>query len=1399
MESSGRVSRNLGLLLAACALILIPGGFGAGLGSAEARKSIVVELSDAPPVVVAAEQARKAGKSFDRAAQERAVNGSQHAFLVRLRREGIDYRVTEHQLMVAGALRVKQNRFSHLINAIGLDVPAGAVEKIKALPGVRHVSPDEPMKPHLAESVPYLRASNGPGNKTIFTQGGGPLTRFDGSGQVIAIFDSGIDSTHPMFDTRYSDADYLMRTGDLSPVRTPGQPYVEGVHHPKVVYFFPFTATANQDDGGHGTACASHSAGVKVKGPGLDRIPGNADDVVVEGVAPGALLMNYKVCEGVLTCVGTTLLVDALEDALSPTDPLGFPKPVATIINMSFGGSGDPDDASATAASNAALAGAVIVASAGNSGPGEHTLGSPSAGRRVISVAASLDPGETTNEVDVLVPSPLRYTMPLLGSTGAQNDTGRPVATQDRFMKAVIMGGSPQVPYPLGQHYVYGGFADTPDQIPLEANGRIVLVARGSTVTAADQGTGLFANKAAEASAKGAVAVLVFNNVEGELEAAGAYASAIPIFGLSQANGEYLRDALGFASPTFDKDNSATWGVLSNYPVRIDPPDPLTFTPGTTGFSSRGPVETFRYVKPDVTAPGQNIYGATVAVGGVRPTDQASMYDPSRFINASGTSFSGPHVTGSAALTREALLAVRGQAPIAAAALRSGSAAAQQQAQNALVPQSLVRAALTNTATNLRDRDNVTPLPDGDSRNFIHEIGSGLVHVAAAADARVAMGTNDSNGPGGPDDPADPDFLPTHSFGQNLTIGTNVAAQTSAITVTLQNLTGSTAAGTYTLSLLDGGALRGDVTRPISGTGGFGVALTASSVTLGTAAGSRATFDVRVTVDGRPAPLGLAVAGIDATGHSATEFLWWVVAHGSNGQTVRMPFFYRASSEVLVTQAAPFQNAIADDATPDQVGGVDHDGSFGLSWTFPDPPAEQPCGYQVEEAAAPLTSIFSDDGSEPLLAGANSKWSGDPEWISSLHPDTMSTAYQVLYHENENVSLAMAAPLALPAGTKAQLVFDTHQDLEDGFDFGFVEVSVDGSAYLPLARYTGLFTGQRILDISAFAGKSIKIRFRVQSDLLISFPAYLGWFLDNIAVQTADWSTIGTTDASTLDFAVTGRASGDYLYRITGLFGTNCSSPGHYSNIREIQVERDGGPTPIEPAASFTATPNPAQPGQTVTFDASGSADQDSVGCDPATDSRHCIVSYFWSFGDATTQTTTTPTTTHAYAAAGSYRVALTVTDNDDQSASAERIVEVADAPETRELKATGGGWIAISGEKGHFGFEAEKTGTSAPTGHLTYEDKAGDIKVLSESISSLAVNGNRAIFTGTCSVDKVSGFTFTVEVVDNGEPGSTDTFRIRLSNGYEKSGTLGGGNIQVHAVAITQTQREAQARSSGR
>ncbi|MGH9971786.1 MAG: S8 family serine peptidase [Pyrinomonadaceae bacterium] len=1346
--------------------------------SAVHRASIIVELADLPPSVVAADQARQQRRSFDQVAHERAIQGYQEAFLAKLRHKGIDFTVTETPLHLAGVRTGKPNRFSYLINAVGLEVPDSAVEAIKAMPGVRHVTINEPVRPHLDNSVEYVRANDGPGNKTIFTQAGVGPTRFDGTGQVIAILDTDIEHTHPAFDTRFDDANFQSRTGDVRPVRLAGQPYQEGTNHPKVVYFLPMTATTNEDDVGHGTHGAADSAGLKVKGPGLDRIPGNADDQIIEGVAPGALLMNYKICETIFTCVGTVNIVTALEDAVSPTDPAGNPKPVATVINMSFGGGGSPNDASAVAASNAALAGAVPVASAGNSGPDENTVGSPSAGRRVISVAATNDPGAVTNELDVLVPDALRYTLAGM-STGAQNDSGQPVAPQDQFMKAIIMGGAPDVTFPLGQHYVYVGFADTPDQVPAAVNGRIALASRGSTVDAGAGGTGLFGHKAAEAAAKGAVALLVFNNVDGELEAATTQAATIPVYGISKANGEYLRDALGFQSPLFNKDDPSTWGTISDFPLRINPPNPSTFSPDTTGFSSRGPVNNFQYLKPDVTAPGQNIYAATIPAGGVS-TGGGTMSDPSRFISVSGTSFSGPHVAGSAALVRQALLQAQGQSPVSALDLRSGAGALTQQGQNAVVPQSIVRAALTNTATNLREADGETAVSDSDDRTFIHEIGSGLIHVIGAVDARAAMGTNDANGSSGPDNANDPDFLPTHSFGENQVIGTGVAAQSNSITVTLQNISGLSGGGTYSLSLLDGGALRGDVTRPITGTTGFLVQLSSNSAVLGGVNGNHATFSVNVTVDGTGS--GLQIAGADDTGALATEFLWWVVASGSNGEVLRMPFYYRAVSVATVFREAPFQNEIQDDASPDQVNGVDADGNYRLSWTFPGAPAEQPCGFQVEEATT-FTPLFNDDGSELLVLGANSKWTDDSlQWISSVHPGTGSTGYSVVYTDELDIRLTQNNPVAIAAGTKAQLVFDSFEDIEAGFDFAFVDVKGDAGFFVPMAQYSGAFSGQRVIDLSGFSGQSVTVRFRFTSDQLISTPAFLGWFIDNIRIETANWNTIGTVNASTLIFDVTNRTSGTYFYRIAGLFGT-CpgGSVGPYSNIRQITVNREGGAEPVAPTANFTAMPNPAEVNQTVNFDGSASTDNDTVGCDPGTNPNKCIVSYFWSFGDGATQTTTGPTTSHSYNAPGTYRATLTVTDNDGQTASAEQLIEVTDGgPKPGEQKVTGGGWIPISSDKGNFGFNAKKKGMST-SGHLNYDDKAGQMKIQTTSVNSLSITGNRATFSGPCTVNKASGFTCTVDVIDNGEPGSSDFFRIRVSNGYDRGATLGGGNIKIH------------------
>jgi hypothetical protein len=60
-----------------------------------------------------------------------------------------------------------------------------------------------------------------------------------------------------------------------------------------------------------------------------------------------------------------------------------------------------------------------------------------------------------------------------------------------------------------------------------------------------------------------------------------------------------------------------------------------------------------------------------------------------------------------------------------------------------------------------------------------------------------------------------------------------------------------------------------------------------------------------------------------------------------------------------------------------------------------------------------------------------------------------------------------------------------------------------------------------------------------------------------------------------------------------------------------------------------------------------------------------------------------------------------------------------------------------------------------------------------------LSFNGNQAQFTGTAKGGKRS-LSFTVNVTDNGDPGTLDTFSIQISNGYSASGNLTSGNISI-------------------
>ncbi|HKQ47273.1 MAG TPA: choice-of-anchor P family protein [Phycisphaerae bacterium] len=113
----------------------------------------------------------------------------------------------------------------------------------------------------------------------------------------------------------------------------------------------------------------------------------------------------------------------------------------------------------------------------------------------------------------------------------------------------------------------------------------------------------------------------------------------------------------------------------------------------------------------------------------------------------------------------------------------------------------------------------------------------------------------------------------------------------------------------------------------------------------------------------------------------------------------------------------------------------------------------------------------------------------------------------------------------------------------------------------------------------------------------------------------------------------------------------------------------------------------------------------------------------------------------------------------------------------------TGGGFIDTTptGSFANFGVAGGTRG-GVLFGHLVYIDHGTDLKVKGTGITAYTVvDATTRRIEGPCEINQVAGATFVVEVADNGEPGIDDTFMITLSNGYTATGTLVGGNIQLH------------------
>jgi uncharacterized protein (TIGR03437 family) len=598
-----------------------------------------------------------------------------------------------------------------VLNAVFVEATPETAAQLRAIPGVVGVVYMPPLKPDLNTAINLI---NAPAAWSLITGG----TANAGAGIKIGIIDSGIDQNHPAFQ----DPSLTPLTGfpNNSTAYTNNKVVVARNYVSQTPYPDPNSNNSLPDDtspadrNGHGTALAMIAAGLQTTGP----------LAAIQGVAPKAYLGNYKVfgSPGVNDYASwwNTGVIQALEDAftdgmdivtlaMNEGDPAWW-GPLDEFSADSCPAEGNSPagicDPLAQAVETAVAKGMVVVAAAGNDGnaginfPTLNTIHTPGTAPHAITVGATTNSHALYNAVHALgasAPAALQ-TVEALFSTGPQPQQA--------------------ITAPIGDVTQTGNNGLACSSLPAGSMpGAIALVQRGTCD---------FSDKITNAQNAGAIAVILYQPSGQETPfAAAADDTGIPAMGIGYSNGAGLKswaDANPGVSVTLDP-------VIGAY---------VSAANVVADFSSRGPVISSFGLKPDLMAPGVNIYTATQKVDPNSP-----MYHASGYTLATGTSFSVAMAAGAAALVKQKL----------------------EQAKLSLAPAQIaaaVKSALVNTAT-----QNVTDTNGGAPR--LSAVGGGELNAANALGATLSF------------DPA------TLSFG-NMIAG----ALPSAISFTVTN-TGSAA------------------------------------------------------------------------------------------------------------------------------------------------------------------------------------------------------------------------------------------------------------------------------------------------------------------------------------------------------------------------------------------------------------------------------------------------------------------------------------------------------------------------------------------------------------------------------------------------------------------------------
>ncbi|HAX73642.1 MAG TPA: hypothetical protein DCY20_08960, partial [Firmicutes bacterium] len=468
-----------------------------------------------------------------------------------------------------------------------------------------------------------------------------------GEGIKVGVLDTGIDYNHPDLAAAYKG--YRAEDGDANSVNIDsvlGWDFIDNDADPMETTYEDWKVSDYDETSSSGsTYYTSH--GTHVSGTIAGQGDNSDTSQNVLGVAPDVELYGYRVL-GPYGSGATSGIIAAIEKSV--VDGMD-------VINLSLGGSSSsPFDPLVDAVNNATLAGVVTVISNGNSGPNQYTVGSPGVAPLPIAVGAStVDLTYDRYSVKSEESEELDLTSNLMGIN---------------LVKSI--NEYTEEAYELV--YCELGYAN--DFEDKDLTGKVAVI---------DRGTITFVEKIANAEAAGAAFVIIINNVDGEMPYLGEF-SGLNTLSLSLEDGTKLKSYMSeHETATFSVSYKDSYLVKGDYLAE---------------FSSAGPVGVTNEIRPDVVAPGSQVYST---VPGYINDHESNNYSYA-YGRMSGTSMAAPHVTGVAALIL--------------------------QANKDYTPEQ-VKAAIMNTAEEIKQEN-------GDNYS-VHQVGAGRINAYNAVYEKVSF------------------------------------------------------------------------------------------------------------------------------------------------------------------------------------------------------------------------------------------------------------------------------------------------------------------------------------------------------------------------------------------------------------------------------------------------------------------------------------------------------------------------------------------------------------------------------------------------------------------------------------------------------------------------------------